>query len=307
MSGARAGRQRLLVAVDVDGTLLDTEFDEALRPREIAALEAVRSAGHVVALCTGRNLNSTTSLLARSGWAPDDLPLVLLNGAVVWADQPRRRIACHVLGGDEVRALVRLFREHGTVPMVYGTDDDGGLLRFEERPVNDVLGRYLAGRRANTGGVEVVDDLLALDWEQALEVGTIDEQARIADLSRAIARELPGRVKVINTRSLMGGGAYYWAEAFHVGSDKGAGLRTLGGHCGIARECTVAIGDNYNDLDMFAYAGVSVAMAGSPEDVAAQADYVTGAVTDGGAADILERIAAGTFPDVDRVPRKGRP
>ncbi len=307
MKGATAGQGRWLVAVDVDGTLLDTEFDEVLRPREIAALEAVRRAGHVVALCTGRNLNSTTGLLHRSGWMPDDLPLVLLNGAVVWADRPRRRIACNVLGGDEVRALVRLFREHGTVPMVYGTDDDGGLLRHEERPVNDVLGRYLAGRRANTGGLEVVDDLLALDWQQALEVGTIDEQARIMALSAAIARELPGRVKVINTRSLMGDGAYYWAEAFRIGSDKGAGLRTLGAHCGIAAECTVAIGDNYNDLDMFAYAGVSVAMAGSPDDVAAQADHVTGAVADGGAADILERIAAGTFPCGGRASRKGRP
>lgn len=307
MNGAHAGNGRWLVAVDVDGTLLDTEFDEVLRPREIAALEAVRAAGHVVTLCTGRNLNSTTGLLQRSGWMPDDMPLVLLNGAVVWAGQPRRRIACNVLGGDEVRSLVRLFREHGTVPMVYGTDDDGGLLRHEERPVNDVLGRYLAGRRANTGGLEVVDDLLALDWEQALEVGTIDEQARILALSDAIARELPGSVKVINTRSLLGGGAYYWAEAFRIGSDKGAGLRTLGTHCGIAPERTVAIGDNYNDLDMFAYAGVSVAMAGSPDDVAARADYVTGAVTDSGAADILERIAAGTFPGDEAALRKGRP
>lgn len=305
--GTSGGDRRLLVAVDVDGTLLDSEFDEALRPREIAALESVRRAGHVVTLCTGRNLNSTSSLLARSGWMPADLPLVLLNGAVVWADQPRRRIACHVLGGDEVRTLVRLFREHGTVPMVYGTDDDGGLLRFEERPVNDVLGRYLAGRRANTGGIEVVEDLLACDWQQALEVGTIDEQERIAALSAAIARELPGRVKVINTRSLMGGGVYYWAEAFHAASDKGSGLRTLGLHCGIARERTVAIGDNYNDLDMFAYAGVSVAMAGSPDDVASQADFVTGAVADGGAADVLERIAAGDFPHGGAwVPGKGR-
>ena len=293
MSGSNG---RLLVAVDVDGTLLDSEIDEVLRPRELAALESVRRAGHVLTLCTGRNFNSTSSLLARSGWMPPDLPLVLLNGAVVWADQPRRRIACHVLAGDEVRTLIRLFREHGTVPMVYGTDDDGGLLRFEERPVNDVLGRYLAGRRANTGGIEVVDDLLDCEWDQALEVGTIDEQPRIEALSSAIARELPGRVKVINTRSLMGGGVYYWAEAFHAATDKGSGLRTLGAHCGIAREHTVAIGDNYNDLDMFAYAGVSVAMGGSPSDVASRADFVTGAVADGGAADVLERIAAGKFP-----------
>lgn len=291
-----AGAGRWLVAVDVDGTLLDTEFDEALRPREIEALESVREAGHVVALCTGRNLNSTTSLLARSGWEPADLPLVLLNGAVVWADVPRRRIACHVLDGTEVRTLVRLFREHGTVPMVYGTDDDGGLLRHEARPVNDVLGRYLKGRRDNTGGLEVVEDLLAIDWRQALEVGTIDEKARIEALSLAIARELPGRVKVINTRSLMGGGAYYWAEAFHAASDKGAGLRTLAAHCGIARERTVAIGDNYNDLDMFAWAGCSVAMAGSPRDVAERADFVTGEVGAGGAADVLRGIADGSFP-----------
>lgn len=304
--GAPVGRDgRWLVAVDVDGTLLDTEFDEALRPREIEALESVRRAGHVVALCTGRNLNSTSSLLARSGWEPPDLPLVLLNGAVVWADVPRRRIACHVLDGHEVRTLVRLFREHGTVPMVYGTDDDGGLLRHEARPVNDVLGRYLQGRRDNTGGLEVVDDLLAIDWQQALEVGTIDEKARIEALSGAIARELAGRVKVINTRSLLGGGAYYWAEAFHVASDKGAGLRTLAAHCGIDRERTVAIGDNYNDLDMFAWAGYSVAMAGSPRDVAEQADFVTGEVGAGGAAEILLGIAAGSFPPGgDRRPRK---
>lgn len=301
------GDGRWLVAVDVDGTLLDTEFDEVLRPREIEALESVRRAGHVVALCTGRNLNSTSSLLARSGWEPADLPLVLLNGAVVWAGVPRRRIACHVLDGDEVRALVRLFREHGTVPMVYGTDDDGGLLRHEARPVNDVLGRYLRGRRDNTGGLEVVDDLLALDWRQALEVGTIDRKARIEALSAAIARELPGRVKVINTRSLLGGGAYYWAEAFHAASDKGAGLRTLAAHCGIARERTVAIGDNYNDLDMFAWAGCSVAMAGSPPDVAVRADFVTGEVGAGGAADILHGIAAGSFPPAGRLSRRKEP
>ncbi|MBK8165527.1 MAG: HAD family phosphatase [bacterium] len=293
---------RWLVAVDVDGTLLDTEFDQVLRLREIEALESVRRAGHVVALCTGRNLNSTSSLLARSGWEPADLPMVLLNGAVVWAGEPRRRIACHVLDGDEVRALVRLFREHGTVPMVYGTDDDGGVLRHEARPVNDVLGRYLLGRRDNTGGLEVVEDLLACDWRQALEVGTIDEKPRIEALSRAIAQQLPGRVKVINTRSLLGGGLYYWAEAFHAASDKGAGLRTLAAHCGIAQARTVAIGDNFNDLDMFAWAGVSVAMAGSPREVAEQADYVTGEVAAGGAATVLHGIAAGTFPPAAHGP-----
>jgi len=286
----------LLVAVDVDGTLLNTEFEDVLRPREIEAMDAVRAAGHVLALCTGRNLNSVRGLMEHSSWDPVDLPMVLLNGAVVWGGRPRRKLSCNVLVRDQILELVRLFREHGTVPMVYGTDDDGGVLHHEIRPLNDILGRYIANRRQTVGAIHTSDDLTALPWEQALEVGTIDLKDRVLALSAAIAGQMDGQVKVINTRSLVGGCHYYWAEAFHADSDKGKGLKILADECDIPTARSVAIGDNYNDLDMFAAAGFSVAMAGSPDDVKTQADMVTGPVGEGGAAEILEKIAAGDFP-----------
>ncbi len=286
----------LLVAVDVDGTLLNTEFEDVLRPREIEAMDAVRAAGHVLALCTGRNLNSVRGLMEHSSWDPVDLPMVLLNGAVVWGGRPRRKLACNILVREQILELVRLFREHGTVPMVYGTDDDGGVLHHETRPLNDILGRYIANRRQTVGAIHTSDDLTALPWEQALEVGTIDLEDRVQALSRAIAERMDGQVKVINTRSLLGGGQYYWAEAFHADSDKGKGLKILADECNIPTARSVAIGDNYNDLDMFAAAGFSVAMAGSPDDVKTQADMVTGHVGEGGAAEILEKIAVGDFP-----------
>jgi Cof subfamily protein (haloacid dehalogenase superfamily) len=288
--------QSLLVAVDVDGTLLDTEFEDVLRPREIEAMDAVRAAGHVLALCTGRNLNSVRGLMEHSSWDPVDLPMVLLNGAVVWGGRPRRKLACNVLVREQILDLVRLFREHGTVPMVYGTDDDGGVLHHETRPLNDILGRYINNRRQTVGAIHTSDDLTALPWEQALEVGTIDLKERVQALSAAIADRMNGQVKVINTRSLLGGGQYYWAEAFHADSGKGKGLKILAAECDIPTARSVAIGDNYNDLDMFAAAGFSVAMAGSPDDVKTQADLVTGPVGEGGAAEILEKIAAGDFP-----------
>ncbi|MCK9994995.1 MAG: HAD family phosphatase [Candidatus Krumholzibacteria bacterium] len=288
--------QPLLVAVDVDGTLLDTEFDDVLRPREIEAMDAVRAAGHVLALCTGRNLNSIRGLMEYSNWDPVDLPMVLLNGAVVWGGRPRRRLVCNVLVREQILELVRLFREHGTVPMVYGTDDDGGVLHHEMRPLNDILGRYIANRRQTVGAIHTSDDLTALAWDQALEVGTIDSKDRVQALSAAIAGRMDGQVNVINTRSLLGGGQYFWAEAFHADSDKGKGLKVLADDCDIPTARSVAIGDNYNDLDMFAAAGFSVAMAGSPDDVKTRADMVTGPVAEGGAAEILEKIAAGDFP-----------
>ncbi len=288
----------LLVAVDVDGTLLDTEFEDVLRPREIEAMDAVRAAGRVLALCTGRNLNSIRGLMKHSSWDPEDLPMVLLNGAVVWGGRPRRKLASNILNRQQILELVRLFREYGTVPMVYGTDDDGGVLHHESRPINDILGRYINNRRETVGAIHAVDDLEDLPWEQALEVGTIDLEEKVKGLSAAIAERLPGQVKVINTRSLLGDGMYYWAEAFHAATDKGRGLKVLADETGIPVTQSVAIGDNYNDLDMFAAAGFSVAMAGSPDEVKACADLVAGPVAQGGAAEILEKIAGGDLPPV---------
>ena len=286
----------LLVAVDVDGTLLDTEFDDVLGAREIKALDAVRAAGHVLALCTGRNLNSVRGLMEQSNWGPEDLPMVLLNGAVVWGGKPRRKLSSNILNREQILELVELFREYDTVPMVYGTDDDGGVLHHESRPLNDILGRYIGNRRQTVGAIHTVDDLTVLPWEQALEVGTIDLEGKVRALSAAIADRLAGQVKVINTRSLLGGGQYFWAEAFHAATDKGRGLKVLATECGIPVTRSVAIGDNYNDLDMFAAAGFSVAMAGSPDEVKARADMVAGPVSKSGAAEILERIAGGDFP-----------
>jgi hypothetical protein len=162
--------------------------------------------------------------------------------------------------------------------------------------VNDILGRYLSHRRGAVGAIEAVEDLLAMDLQRALEVGTIDRQAPILALSAAIRRELGDVVKVINTRSLLGGGEYYWAEAFDHATDKGAGLTVLAKFCGIPMAAAVAIGDNYNDLDMFAVARWRVAMGGSPDEVLQAADLVTGTARAGGAAAVLERIAAGTWP-----------
>jgi len=288
--------QRMVVAVDVDGTLLNTEFDDVLRQREIDALQSVRDAGHLLALCTGRNLRSVQGLLKSSNWFPDDLPMVLLNGASVWAGEPRLCLANRVIGPTEISQLVALFRQFGVVPMVYGTDENGGVLYHETRSVNDILATYLNKRRSAVGAIHETDDLLELGLQEALEVGTIDVKDKISALSKAIGEELEGRVKVINTRSLLGGGLYYWAEVFHASCDKGSGLKVLRGHYPEFAGPLVAIGDNYNDLDMFMAADFSVAMGNSPTDVKSKADLVTASVSEGGAALVLDQLARGVFP-----------
>jgi len=287
--------QKHLIAVDVDGTLLNTEFDDVLGAREIAALKAVRQAGHELALCTGRNTLSVNGLLEKSGWVPDDLPLVLLNGALVKGCRPPRQLVCNVLAAEKITGLIPLFRKHGTMPLVYGTDEDGGVVHHETRAVNDILGHYLGVRRHTVGAIHTAEDLLEIPWNVALEVGTIDKREKIMALTAEIHATWPGQFEVINTRSLLGGGKYYWAEVYRAGSDKGSGLKVLAADLGISLAQVVAIGDNYNDLAMFAVAGCSVAMGNSPDDVKTEVHFVAPDIAQNGAAQVLEQIAAGTF------------
>ncbi len=288
----------MIIAVDIDGTLLNTEFDDLLATREIEAMKAVRRAGHELVLCTGRNLKSVHGLLQGSGWFPDDLPLVLLNGASVWAQYPGQCLVNKVIGKRDIEQLVRLYRQYDVVPMVYGTDADGGILHFEKSRINKVLANYIDKRKMAVGAIHEVDDLLEVGLIEALEVGSIDVEEKIMALSTAIKKELSHCVKVINTRSLMGGGLYYWAEVFHRSCDKGSGLALLREHLPEIEGPLVAIGDNYNDLDLFKVADFSVAMGNAPEDVASEADLVTCPVSEGGAGKVLLQLAQGIFPPV---------
>lgn len=287
---------RLLIAVDVDGTLLDSEFEDVLRPREAAALLAARDAGHVVALCTGRNSRSVAGLLGRGDPRLADLPLVLLNGAVVVGGEPRRRLAHRTLDHATLRRLVALFRVHGALPMVYDTDDRDGVLHHEAGRANSVLARYLDRRRATVGAINVVEDLDAALPDEALEVGTIDREELVLRLTAAIERELGEVVRVVNTESLLTRERYRWAEVYHRDCGKGAGALLLAEAYGIPRRRIVALGDNYNDLDLFAVAGHSVAMGNAPAPVRAAADRVAPAVQASGGALVLEEIAAGRYP-----------
>lgn len=296
-------QDRWLVAVDMDGTLLDTETEDRLREREIAALEAVRAAGHAVVICTGRNTRSLDRLLDRSGWHPDDLPKITLNGAVVHGGRRLGRLSQNVVEREALARLVELFRAHGAVPMIYATEDEGGHLQYEERETNPVLAHYLTHRRERVGALSGHADLLAVLPQTALEVGTIDTEPVIRPLTAAIRRDLADRVRVINTRSLLGQGRYYWAEVYHHACSKGSGVRLLVDALGIDPAHVVAIGDNFNDLDMFAIATVAVAMRGGPVEVQAAAHRLADPVAESGAAAVLEDIAAGRF-DLPDAPRE---
>ncbi|WP_373231433.1 Cof-type HAD-IIB family hydrolase [Cohnella sp.] len=66
-----------------------------------------------------------------------------------------------------------------------------------------------------------------------------------------------------------------YLEIMSPGVSKSKAMDALLGRFRADRRSTLAIGDNYNDLDMIQSAGLGVAMGNAPDGVKANADYIT--------------------------------
>jgi hypothetical protein len=83
----------------------------------------------------------------------------------------------------------------------------------------------------------------------------------------------------------------YFFEACHPGASKGKAVRYLVEEVlNLQAENTIAIGDNFNDLEMLQYAAVGVAMGDAPAEVQAQADWVAPNVEADGVVSTLEKF-----------------
>ncbi|GAM51072.1 HAD family hydrolase [Nocardia seriolae] len=80
-----------------------------------------------------------------------------------------------------------------------------------------------------------------------------------------------------------------WIVAFRQGVSKGWALERIRQRHNIPREATLAIGDGFNNLEMFSWAGYSVAMGNAVAPARARADEVTDEVANAGVALTLER------------------
>jgi Cof subfamily protein (haloacid dehalogenase superfamily) len=82
----------------------------------------------------------------------------------------------------------------------------------------------------------------------------------------------------------------YFVEIVDKRSNKALALKFLSEHFNIDREDIIAIGDNYNDLDMIRYAGLGVAMGNAPDYLKNAANYVTHSNNSDGVAHVLQKF-----------------
>ena len=83
----------------------------------------------------------------------------------------------------------------------------------------------------------------------------------------------------------------HYSEGIINGENKAKGMELVVKHLGLRREDSIAIGDGLNDMDMFRYAGLGIAMGNACAELKAVAGAVTGECGKGGVAEALRKFA----------------
>ena len=267
-----------LIALDLDGTLIGEDL--GLGPRILAAVSAARSRGVAVSIVTGR---MTTSALpyARTLGLVD--PIVAYQGALVRALPPAERdpqlgriLAHRPLAADAAREVIGWAKSVGLEPHV------NHLERFviqADDPRAEDYSSWLGAR------AEVVADLRA--WlthpiSKVISVAAASEPIPESVLAEGRQR-FAGRAAVTISHPR-------FLEFLAPGVSKLVGVRHLARRARIPLGRVLAIGDQFNDVEMIAGVGHGAAMATAPAAVRAAARYIAPPVAEEGAAQVIEQL-----------------
>ncbi|MCZ2849825.1 HAD family hydrolase [Modestobacter sp. VKM Ac-2978] len=258
------------VFIDLDGTLMDAAGQ--IPASAVAAIEAARSAGHPVLLCTGRSLPEIPDHALEIGFDG----LIASSGGFVRS--PSGRVLRHLtfppdLLRDVVRHLDGVGAEHflETNGGTYATTRVVDLV--SERLGVPVSTSPLGGRSDVPGEV-----LEAAGAHGVNKVSFFGSTAPVAE----VAGFLDGRAEVV--AGSISGLPPAAGEISPLGVTKAAGIRVLLDHVGGSPADSVAFGDGPNDVSMFAFVGTAVAMGGSHPLALSATPHMTTAIDDDGLA-----------------------
>ncbi len=271
-----------LLAVDLDGTLLDS--DHQVPPANRDALHRAHDAGLHIVLCTGRAFTETRSILTQIGLDLD--ATVTVFGALVTDVRTEQTLHRTPIPLDVARRVTAWFARDG-YPVLWLNDPnetghDGYVIAGPNR--HPAVDRWVARTPCN---VSDVPDLPP-DAAAPLRLSIIDDGHVLDAVSPRLRATFDGEL----THNILHAPPYRLSliESFAPHVSKWYGIAKLCRRWGVNPSRTVAVGDDVNDIAMIRAAGLGVAMANAKQAVHAVADTTTDDNNNAGVAKLIDRL-----------------
>jgi Cof subfamily protein (haloacid dehalogenase superfamily) len=260
-----------LVALDVDGTLLDPSH--SLTPGTRAALLTARSRGAIVCLATGKLLASVQPLLADLGLGGAH---VTCNGAALMDAATGAPLVQWPLAPAQREAALAAIRAADPAVAIAWYTTDAIYTDAAPGPLDAILAAY---HEPPVRHVAALDGTLA----PPLKFLMTGDEARLLALRDTLLAHIGDQMTVVRTTG-------DFVEVMAPGVSKGVALGELAARLGVRRDEIIAFGDGENDIPLLAAAGLGIAMANAMPALLAHADDITLSNAEDGVAHALRRL-----------------
>ncbi|HEV2177504.1 MAG TPA: HAD-IIB family hydrolase [Terriglobia bacterium] len=249
--GPKAGTIRLL-AIDLDGTLLNSKSE--ISPANREALAAAAARGVQVVVVTGRRFHSARPFVAQ---IPCPVTVISSNGARIGTVSGEAYFR-DFLPAELAREALQVAREYRPYAVVlFDKPQRGQVVMQRGASPEGPIAWYL---RTAADVLLEVDDLEAAAAPDPIQVLFGGPPERLAPLEGILAGSPAGpRVHLTWTKYLYRNVSIL--DVMNRRCSKGSALARWAGQCGIEPNEVMAIGDNHNDLEMLQFAGMPVLMA----------------------------------------------
>ena len=277
-----------LLAVDIDGTLLDPHFE--ISAANLAALRGAHARGVEVVLVTGRRHAFAMPIAELLGF---ELWLISSNGAVTKSFHGEL-FHRDFLPVATARDLVRHMSDYrGNTVLTFDRDHKGALVLETMDELTGSIKRWIEKNEEFIARVSPIEQALTEDPVQAMFCGGVARMEQAQAHLRAGGFE--ERITVLKTqydhRDLC------IVDVLNAGCSKGHALRRWAEHRRVKPAEIMAIGDNYNDVEMLELAGVPVVMGNACGELKQNGWNVTLSNAENGVAAAVEKfIGAAALP-----------
>ena len=253
-----------LLALDLDGTLLDSQGRISEHNRN--AIDNARELGVRVALVTGRRFRDSRPIALELGL---DVPLISHNGALTKHAATLQTVSVLPLPLAAAREALSVGRDAGADALLSDDHEGLGVLVYDHlRGDNSAAHRYVSwarrihGEEEGSNAVRQVSSLEDYLDHEPIHLAFSGACREMDQLEEILKTELGSTVKILGTKYPEQD--FTLLDIVNPAASKGAGVAAAAAELGATREEIMAIGDNYNDLEMLLFAGVGVVMANAP-------------------------------------------
>jgi len=263
------------VFIDVDGTLI--RKDHSLSVATINTIQKLKEKNILVALVSARPLSGIEPIAEKLRLL--DNPIASLNGSYIAEEQTI--IFNATIDAGVTKQIHESLKQFNSTIIYYQqknwfSDNKTYYTDYEQR--------------ITSVPIQIQPFNITLDaWKTSMtgpnKILIVSKEEVTNEIQNRLRKEFAGSINVSTSKPI-------YLEAMNINASKANAIRFLANRYNIDRKEIIAIGDNFNDVEMIEFAGLGIAMGNAPAAVKAAADHVTETNNEDGVSSAIDKFIA---------------